>query len=103
MTNQELVQILACPKCKSEIIFTGEFVCQNSECGLHFPLVGNIPVLINESNSLFKIDDFVKLQETTYKKSSSLKKTLKSFVPEINLNIKAKNNFKKFFAQLLEE
>ena len=103
MTNQELAQILACPKCKSEIIFTGEFICQNSDCGLHFPLVGSIPVLINESNSLFKIEDFVELRETTYKKSSSLKKRLRSFVPDINLNIKAKDNFKKFFARLLEE
>ena len=103
MTNQELAQILACPGCKSEIIFTGEFVCQNSACGLHFPLVRNIPVLLNESNSLFKIEDFTESRETTYKKSSALKKRLKSFVPDINLNIKAKDNFKKFFARLLEE
>lgn len=103
MTNQELAQILACPRCKSEISFASDFVCKNPECALHFPLVRNIPVFINESNSLFQIEDFVEARETTYRQTSSAKKTLKSFVPNINLNIKAKNNFKKFFAQLLEE
>lgn len=103
MTNQELAQILACPKCKSEISFTGKFVCGNPECALHFPLVRDAPVLINESNSLFQIEDFVGLRETTYRQTSSVKKTLKSFIPDINLNINSQKNFKKFFAQLLEE
>ena len=99
MTNQELAQILACPKCKSEISFTGEFVCGNPECALHFPLVRDAPVLINESNSLFQIEDFAGLRETTYRQTSPVKKTLKSFVPDINLNINSQKNFKKFFAQ----
>lgn len=103
MTNQELAQILACPRCKSEIDFTGDFVCQHPECGLHFPLVRDVPVIINEPNSLFQIEDFVELRETTYRPSSSLKKKLKSVVPDINLNIKSQSNFKKFFARLLKE
>ncbi len=70
---------------------------------MRFPLVRDAPVLINESNSLFQIEDFVGLRETTYRQTSSVKKTLKSFVPDINLNINSQKNFKKFFAQLLEE
>lgn len=102
MTNQELSEILACPVCKSSISFTGQFVCQNRQCGLQFPLIDNVPVLINESNSLFKIADFVALRETIYKRTSPLKQALGSF-PDICLNVNAEVNYKKFFQQLLEE
>ena len=42
-----LLEILACPKCKSEVKEVGEkIVCQNSQCGLKYPIRDGIPVML---------------------------------------------------------
>ncbi len=49
--NQEFLNILACPACKSEIKYEKEqnhLVCQNKECGLIYPVKDSIPVLLVE-------------------------------------------------------
>lgn len=52
MTNQinpELLAILACPACKSKVIFNQErIVCTNSACGLRYPVRDGIPVMLIE-------------------------------------------------------
>ena len=49
MVDKELLNILCCPKCKSEIEEVGEeIVCQNSECGLRYPIKEDIPVMLIE-------------------------------------------------------
>lgn len=43
--SDELLAILACPKCKGEVKLDGEtLVCQ--ECGRHYPIEDGIPVMI---------------------------------------------------------
>lgn len=42
-----LLEILACPKCKSEVKEIGEkIVCQNAQCGLKYPIRDGIPVML---------------------------------------------------------
>jgi uncharacterized protein len=44
-----LLEILACPKCKSALRAdetAGELVCTNEECGLAYPVRDDIPVLL---------------------------------------------------------
>jgi SAM-dependent methyltransferase len=70
---------------------------------LRFPLVDGVPVLLNEANSLFKIADLTQRRQTTYRNTSRLKRTLRHLIPSISLNVKAVENFKVFFSQLLAE
>ena len=47
--DPQLLAILACPACKSEVKMTGEkIVCQNSQCGMRFPVRDGIPVMLIE-------------------------------------------------------
>jgi uncharacterized protein YbaR (Trm112 family) len=49
MIDKELLDILCCPKCKTDVRPEGEkLVCQNPECGLRYPIKDGIPVMIIE-------------------------------------------------------
>ena len=45
MIDKELLNILACPVCKSDVIQNGDFiVC--SKCGRQYPVKDGIPVML---------------------------------------------------------
>lgn len=47
MIDKELLNILACPSCKSDVRLENEkIVCTNSSCGLKFPIRDGIPVML---------------------------------------------------------
>jgi uncharacterized protein YbaR (Trm112 family) len=49
MIDKELLEILACPKCKMEVKLEGEqLVCTNPQCGLRYPIRDGIPVMLIE-------------------------------------------------------
>ena len=54
MIDKELLEILACPKCKSPVKLEGDpaqsgaekLICQNAQCGLRYPIRDGIPVML---------------------------------------------------------
>ena len=49
MIDKELLEILACPACKTKVVLQGEkLVCTNSACGLKYPIREGIPVMLIE-------------------------------------------------------
>lgn len=47
--DQELLEILACPKCKSTVkLIEDKIVCQSTVCGLKYPIRDGIPVMLIE-------------------------------------------------------
>ena len=45
--RQELLEILACPKCKAAVAQDGDFIqCQNHDCRLRFPIRNDIPIML---------------------------------------------------------
>ena len=49
--SPELLEILRCPKCKSELNINDEettLTCQNSECRLVYPIRDGIPVRLGD-------------------------------------------------------
>ncbi len=47
MIDKELLEILACPKCKAAVKETGDkIVCTNASCGLRYPVRDGIPVML---------------------------------------------------------
>jgi hypothetical protein len=53
MIDKELLEILACPKCKSDVKVVGDkIVCQNPQCGLRYPIRDDIPVMLIDEAEL---------------------------------------------------
>ena len=47
MIDKELLDILACPACKESVRLEGEkLICQNTQCGLRYPIRDGIPVML---------------------------------------------------------
>ena len=47
MVDAILLSILACPQCQSDVKADGEkVVCCNPKCGLRYPVVDGIPVML---------------------------------------------------------
>jgi uncharacterized protein YbaR (Trm112 family) len=47
MLNKDLLEILACPACKTSVREAGEWlICQNPACGLQYPIREGIPVML---------------------------------------------------------
>jgi len=47
MIDKELLDILACPKCKAGVGLEGEkIICENPECGLKYPIKDDIPIML---------------------------------------------------------
>lgn len=55
--KKELLEILACPKCKAAVRSEGGFlVCANPACGLKYPVRNGIPImLIEEAEAIRKV------------------------------------------------
>jgi uncharacterized protein YbaR (Trm112 family)/SAM-dependent methyltransferase len=99
-------RLLCCPICKSRLHTADTtLVCSSSDCGRSFPVVEGVPILINESASLFSIEDFVNRRSTTYRPvaMSKLKLFIVGLLPELSRNLKSSSNLKRFFRLLLEQ
>lgn len=47
MINKELLDIMACPACKTAVkLEEDRIVCTNAECGLRYPIRDGIPVML---------------------------------------------------------
>ena len=47
MVDKDLLEILACPFCKSDIKLEGEkIICTNVSCGCRYSVKDNIPVML---------------------------------------------------------
>lgn len=103
--SKAVQELLCCPICYSKLkLVDSGFVCVNSECDIHFPIVDGIPVLINEKESVFTIDDFL-LKRDTYLPlhKNRCKQLFHRASPTLGLHIKAKRNYEKFAGLLLNQ
>jgi SAM-dependent methyltransferase len=67
--------------------------CSNEECGRSYPVVGEIPVLVNEANSLFSISDFEHQRPTTQPHVSPIIRWVSHHLPDIGANYRARANY----------
>ena len=91
-----------CPVCYHRLKIENESLkCENPGCRNIYPVVNDIPVLINESNSVFFIKDFVEQLKTTFgDERSKIIKALRKLTPNISTNIKAKKNYRKILTYI---
>jgi len=99
--SQEIQQKLICPLTKSNLRLAGDYMENVDNPSLRYPVVNGIPVLINEENSLFSIEDFSKNVNTTFDlKEAAIRKIIKKYMPKITHNLKAKENYRQLIKTL---
>ncbi len=101
--SETVQQMLCCPICKARLVLYDEhYQCKNSVCNFFFPIINGIPILIDEDNSVFSIDDFINQHNSTFFSSQTkLVQTVKRFLPDILRNIKGRENYNKLTKLLL--
>lgn len=102
----EVIGLLSCPACKSKLKLHGDSLkCSNPDCNLAYPVVNGIPILINEKNSLFSIQDFLGCKATYFPKGyhSWSRRIIKRIIPGIGINIMARKNLAKFGDLVLKQ
>jgi SAM-dependent methyltransferase len=77
--------------------------CTNTQCKTCFPIIDEIPVLLNELFSVFSINEFLNREVTNLKPKSKLERFMVNMIPGINLNLMGKTNYKKFTELLLKQ
>ena len=95
-------QKLLCPRTKNKLIRNGEYLENNIDPSICYPIIEGIPILIDAEKSLFSIDDFLERQDTTFdlKPEHPVKKIVKRLIPDISVNLKANENYA-YLASLL--
>ncbi|MBJ11471.1 MAG: methyltransferase type 11 [Candidatus Marinimicrobia bacterium] len=98
---KQFVDVLCCPVCYSELEFNRHnYICSNSSCQIYYPIVDEIPILLNEKKSIFTIDSFVQKKQTTFISNSKgkvkLKKLINKIIPSINGNYVSYEKLKSF-------
>ncbi len=103
--KEEIFKELRCPKCLGQLSAVENLLsCQNTNCLKKYPIVNEIPILINEESSIFLIQDFLDYKETTLSlRKSKFESIARKIIPSISNNIKAKVNYKKLLSLLLEQ
>ena len=54
MIDKEILNLMACLKCKSELIDEGDYL-KCSKCNIGYPIVDDIPHMLEES--IFSLDE----------------------------------------------
>src|SRR4051812_4208900 len=84
-----------CPICKFDLFRADiEVVCTNDACRSRFPIVAGVPVLLNESSSLFSIRDLSDQALTTASASARLRSAVIRRFPSNSRNHVAAKNYK---------
>ncbi len=71
---------------------------------MEFPVIEGIPVLINESSSVFSFRDFLERRDTFFQTPpTKIKQAAGKFMPTLDHNITTKKNYIAFVGFLLNE
>jgi len=97
-------KLLRCPVCMSNLeVISNQLECRNTQCKTCFPVIDNVPILLNESSSVFSISDFLDSEKTTLKPKSKIERLIVNLLPGIILNVKGKANYQKFTELLVKQ
>ena len=102
--SEAIQDLVRCPSCRSRLINErGRLCCTHEACGMQFPIVDGIPVLINDQNSVFKRSDFVSRKDTTFNLSRGrLVLQVDRLLPKLSRNVTTKGNYRAFAELLLK-
>lgn len=86
--------LLCCPACKSSLRERGSQLACTS-CKEVYPIVDGIPVLLNEANSLFPINDYVERKASYFPGLGRLGRIFVPLLPELSANVRGAENYER--------
>jgi SAM-dependent methyltransferase len=99
--SPEIQRKLKCPVTKGSLKLNGDLFKSEQDLFITYPVIEGIPVLINEGNSLFEINDFRVKANTTFElDETKFRKVIKRLMPKITHNLNSKNNYNYIKASL---
>jgi SAM-dependent methyltransferase len=88
--SAEVRALVCCPICRGELRDQGgEWLCGTTSCGSRFPVVNDVPILINEGNSLFAIADFLEHKPMYFRPVGGLRRWISARLPTVSHNLAA--------------
>ncbi|OVE74409.1 methyltransferase type 11 [bacterium B13(2017)] len=92
--SKEIISKLICPLTKALLKDKGDRLENVNDSTIKYPVINGIPVLINDSNSVFSVLDFVNKKNTTFNVTKTqIKKIVRKLIPTIGMSIKSKENY----------
>jgi SAM-dependent methyltransferase/uncharacterized protein YbaR (Trm112 family) len=103
----EIQRLLRCPVCRARLqLADGVCSCTRPECATRFPIVDGVPILLNEAQSIFSIDDFIHRRDTTFQShGTTLEAIAHGFLrrlPTLSCAVGAEHNYARFGDSLLK-
>jgi SAM-dependent methyltransferase/uncharacterized protein YbaR (Trm112 family) len=96
--------VIRCPRCLDSVEAQGEQAfCRNPACRTVYPIVSGIPVLINESSSVFSFEDFKVDKATFFKARSKFLEWVNQHAPSVSHNLAAARNYRRLAELLLQQ
>ena len=94
--KEDIIELLECPKCHSKMDLNEKFICLNKDCQADYPIIDGIPILINDSNSLFKIDQYSEddIQTADTSNVKKIENFINLITPSCSKNWKSRDNLK---------
>ena len=98
---------LRCPVCQARLQLADDVcLCTRPDCAIPFPMVDGVPILLNETHSIFSIDDFIHRRDTTFHSHGSTVEEIVQGVlrrlPALSGSIGAERNYARFADALLK-
>ena len=94
---------LQCPRCGMPLSDSSESLRCGATAQPHiYPLVGDVPILINSGRSLFRNEDFAANAATTFKQSDTLAMRIGRWLPSPSRDVSMANCFQRVAALLAE-
>ena len=63
--SEHVRMLVRCPVCGAGLKIADTYLdCADPACGTRFPVVDGVPILINDDNSLFSVEDFTRRRAT---------------------------------------
>lgn len=95
-----LLASLRCPVCHAALAPDADHLVCRGECGTRYPVVGGVPVLINDERSIFSVGDFVQGRETYFRRTPPLHRIAARILPSISYNFRGRHNYRCFLQSL---
>jgi SAM-dependent methyltransferase len=98
-TTRRFASYLRCPRCLGELRHDHSAL-SCVECSESYPVLDGIPVLLNEDNSIFRIEDFVNGAGTFFGDGSRFRRLSARLSPMLARNVVSEANFRRLLAEL---